>query len=335
MAFEQGRAVRPGLAQHRLGDRDRGFEVPLARSLGGARSATRAAPGPRARTRATRAALRRRFDAAAAPAICCPKLASVAATPGSGRRVGRSGAARGARGAAWRGSARPRAGSGGGHRWCARPRSVPVRPAPQLRAGRAERTGGDLERDVLVRGARGTVIREALQDPCRALERAEQRVEHGRIELESAFGAHHLGGDRDRAGGAVWAVGRDRIERVGDGGDPARQRDRVLREAARVARPVEALVMRPRDHRRGGVELGARAVQQRAPDLGVTVQPPTFGVAQRSPDGRRSASRSCRRHGARQRGRGRARRDPSGHRSARTAPPPCAGGQGSRARRQR
>ena len=157
-----------------------------------------------------------------------------------------------------------------------------VRPAPQLRAGRAERACGDLDRDVLVGGRRGRVVGEPLQDPCGALERAEQHVEDGRVELEPLFGAQHLGGGGGRAGAAVWAVGRDRVERVRHRGDPARQRDRIRGETARIARSVVALVMRPRDDRRGGVELGARVVQQRAPDLGVTVQPPSFGVAQRA-----------------------------------------------------
>ena len=84
--------------------------------------------------------------------------------------------------------------------------------------------------------------------------------------MAAALGAERLDGLLDAARGAIDAVGREGVERVGDGGDAPGQRDLLAREAARVAGAVVALVMGERDLGRGVEQLDARAGQHRVPE---------------------------------------------------------------------
>jgi len=83
-------------------------------------------------------------------------------------------------------------------------------------------------------------------------------------------------------GGAVHALGRERVEDVGDRRDAPLDRDLVARESLRVARSVDPLVVRER-HQRGQVEqLRVRATQDAVTNLRVRLHHQPLLVAERS-----------------------------------------------------
>ena len=99
--------------------------------------------------------------------------------------------------------------------------------------------------------------------------RFEERVENDGVELGSAPAAQQRESFGQREGKPVDAVTRQRVEHVGDGGDPALERNVLAPEPRRVAGAVVALVMGQRN--RGGEveELRARTDEQLVADRGV------------------------------------------------------------------
>src|SRR5205814_2559371 len=93
-------------------------------------------------------------------------------------------------------------------------------------------------------------------------------VDDARVELGRGLLADQGPGVRDRAGRAVWALGGERVERVGDGEHPSGQGDRLAGEAVGIALPIPALVM------------GTDYVARRAQELHVANDlPPDHGMA--------------------------------------------------------
>ena len=98
-----------------------------------------------------------------------------------------------------------------------------------------------------------------------------EHVEHQRVELAATLLPHHRERLLDRQRRAVDAVGRERVEDVGDGGDAPLERDRVAGEAVGIAVPVPALVVDERDRRRQLEHLRRGAAQQPVADLGMAL----------------------------------------------------------------
>src|SRR5215203_1652342 len=72
---------------------------------------------------------------------------------------------------------------------------------------------------------------------------AQESVDAGRVELRAAVADDLVAGGGDRPARLVVALRGERVEDVGDGGDAARDRDRLTLEAARVTFAVPALVV--------------------------------------------------------------------------------------------
>ena len=100
---------------------------------------------------------------------------------------------------------------------------------------------------------------------------ALEHVEDQRIELTTSLLAHHrerlLDGQRE----AVDAVGRERVEDVGDRGDAPLERDRFSGEPVRIAVSVPALVVDERNRRRQLEDLRRGAAQEPVADLGMAL----------------------------------------------------------------
>ena len=87
--------------------------------------------------------------------------------------------------------------------------------------------------------------------------------------MAPALLAHQLDRLLERVGGAVDAVGGERVEHVRDRHDPSLDRDRLAGEAARVAAAVPLLVVAEGDRRRHVEDRGGGAAQQPVALLGV------------------------------------------------------------------
>ena len=86
----------------------------------------------------------------------------------------------------------------------------------------------------------------------------------------------------DGEGRAIDAIGGERVEDVGHGGQPPDQRDLVADQPARIPVAVEALVVRPGDRRRLLEDLDVRAAEHALADQGVAVHLGAFGRRQRA-----------------------------------------------------
>jgi hypothetical protein len=82
-------------------------------------------------------------------------------------------------------------------------------------------------------------------------------------------------------GRAVVAVAAQGVDDVGDGDDPCGERDRAAREAARVPRPVPALVVGEGDLGRELQEQAAAPAEHGVAGLAVPLDQRTFGGRQR------------------------------------------------------
>ena len=96
-----------------------------------------------------------------------------------------------------------------------------------------------------------------------------ERIDHHRVELRPTRRDHHLQRDIGREGGAIDAVGRERVVHVCNCHDPALHRDRIGRKAARVSRPVPALVVRQGDGRGEIEQVGAGADEELVSEHGM------------------------------------------------------------------
>ena len=117
---------------------------------------------------------------------------------------------------------------------------------------RAVRARGDLRQCARER-LLGVAVVGGSPDCQHVVESPEEEVEQFGVELRASLLLHHLAGFVRLECGAVHAVGRERVEHVGDGGDAAFDRDLVPGEAGGVAGAVDPLVVRER-HQRGEVE---------------------------------------------------------------------------------
>ena len=85
-----------------------------------------------------------------------------------------------------------------------------------------------------------TACRAAPRRCCRG---SPEGGDHARVELRPGAAVDLLARGREGGGRPVRAVGGQRVERVGDREHARGERDRVAREAVRVARAVPALVV--------------------------------------------------------------------------------------------
>ena len=108
-------------------------------------------------------------------------------------------------------------------------------------------------------------------------------IEDERVELAAPLLPHHRERPLHRQGPSVDAFGRERVENVRHGGDPALERDRIAGEAARITLPVPALVVHERDRRREVQHLRGRAAQEPMADLGVAPHRAALVVGEGAP----------------------------------------------------
>ena len=91
----------------------------------------------------------------------------------------------------------------------------------------------------------------------------EEHVDDFRVELRAAALAQDRERDVVRVGRLVRALARHRVERVGDGADPAPQRNRLAGEAGGIAGAIPSLVVAERDDAPRLQQLRARVGENR------------------------------------------------------------------------
>ena len=107
----------------------------------------------------------------------------------------------------------------------------------------------------------------ALRAKLAAADHGDERVEHRRVELCPPPVDKHRHCLVEGKCRPVDAVGRERVEDIGHRGDPSLERNLLTAQPLRIARPVEALVMRQRN-RGGEVEqVGAGTSEHPVADL--------------------------------------------------------------------
>ena len=89
--------------------------------------------------------------------------------------------------------------------------------------------------------------------------RAEEGVEQAGLELTAAKLSHDRNGLVERQSGAVHAVARQRVEDVGDRGDPGRLRNLLALQPPGVAGAIPPFMVSQCDLGRGAQKLRGRA----------------------------------------------------------------------------